>query len=95
MQQHYDIVNNKREFRFEATMPQGIPATLTYRWLKGDMLLMQTTVPPAAKDSGVGDALIKHVLEHARTHGLRIRVYCPMVAAYIQQHTQWADIVAG
>lgn len=93
MQHHFHITNNKREFCFEAELPHGLRTTLTYRWKKGDMLLMQTIVPAAAKDTGVGDALIKHVMEHARAHRLRVMVYCPVVAAYMTQHEEYNDLV--
>jgi hypothetical protein len=88
----YTIVNNKRGFAFELSVPDGGTSSLTYRWLKGDMLLMQTTVPPALQNTPAPDALIAYVLQHAAAHGLRIRVYCPLVAKYMQQHPEYSHL---
>ena len=90
----YNIVNNKRAFAFELTVPDASIASLTYRWLKGDMLLMQTTVPPALQNTPAPDALIDHVLQHAAHHGLRIRVYCLLVSKYMQQHPEYVGLLA-
>lgn len=87
-----DVVNNKTEFRFEIAFDDGEYAVLTYRWLKGAMVLMHTVVPPAHRKQGVGAVLVKYVLDHARAHGLRIKVYCPFVAKYIKDHPEYADL---
>jgi predicted GNAT family acetyltransferase len=94
LQEQYTIVNNKRGFAFELSVPEAGTASLTYRWLKGDMLLMQTTVPPALQNTPAPYALIDYVLQHAAHHGLRIRVYCPLVTKYMQQHPEYAGILA-
>ena len=90
----YTIVNNKRGFSFELSVADAGTVSLTYRWLKGDMLLMQTTVPPAMQNTPAPDALIAYVLQHAAAHGLRIRVYCPLVGRYMQQHPDYNGLLA-
>ncbi len=88
-----DIINNKKEFRFEMALPTGEIARLDYRWLKGSMVLMHTVVPVAERKKGTGSQLVKYVLDHARTHGLKIIVYCPFVAKYIKEHPEYEDLV--
>ena len=89
-----EIVNNKRQFRFEVQMPDGEYAILEYRWLKGAMVLMHTIVPPSARQKGVGAALVKYVLDHVRAHNLKIVIYCPFVDKYVKQHPEYQDLVA-
>ena len=93
---HYfmEISNNKQKFRFEAALPDGEFATLEYRWLKGNMVLMHTIVPPSAQGKGVGSQLIKYVLDYVREHNLKIVVYCSFVAAYVKEHPGYEDLVA-
>jgi predicted GNAT family acetyltransferase len=67
---------------------------LEYRWLKGSMVLMHTVVPPSARGKGIGAILIKHVLDHARQHNLKIIVYCPFVEKYIKEHPEYEDLKA-
>lgn len=87
------VTNNKRQFRFEITLPDGEVATLDYRWLKGSMVLMHTIVPASARGKGIGSILVKHVLDHAREHHLKIIVYCQFVAKYIKLHPEYEDLV--
>lgn len=81
-----NIVNNKKQFRFEVLLPDGEYLTMDYRWLKGSMVLMHTVVPPAARGTGMGSAFVQQVLEHARSQNLKIIVYCPFVAKYMTEH---------
>ena len=81
-----EIVNNKKEYRFEIRFEDGEVAVLTYRWLKGAMVLMHTVVPVSHRMKGAGTKLVKYVLEYARAHGLKIIVYCPFVAKYMKEH---------
>ena len=89
------VVNNKKLYRFEIAMPDGEPAILSYRWLKGNMVLMHTVVPVSARGMGVGAKLVKYVLDYIREHGLKMVVYCPFVARYLEKHPEYGDLVAG
>lgn len=90
-----NITNNKRMFRFEALLPDGVVATLEYRWLKGSMVLMHTLIPVSARGNGTGAQLVSFVLEHARTHNLKIIVYCSYVQHYIDTHSGFTDLLAS
>ena len=88
-----EVVNNKRAFRFEILLPDGEYATLTYRWLKGNMVLMHTLVPAAARGKGAGGVLVRYVLDYARQHNLKIVVYCSFVTAFLKSHPGYEDLV--
>lgn len=87
------ITNNKKEYRFEIALPDGEFAILTYRWLKGSMVLMHTVVPVAHRKKGIGALLAAHVLEYARTHQLKVIVYCAFVAKYLTTHPEYNDLL--
>lgn len=89
-----EVINNKRQFRFEIPLPGGEIAELDYRWLKGNMVLMHTLVPVSARGKGIGAALIKYVLDYVRAQNLKIIVYCPFVAKYVAAHPEYKDLVA-
>ncbi len=93
MDEKLKVVNNKKNFRFEIHFENGESAILEYRWLKGSMVLMRTLVPENMRGKGIGGALVKYVLEHARKHHLKVIVYCPFVSKYIQDHPEYADLV--
>ena len=89
-----EITNNKRQFQYEIALPDGEIATLEYRWLKGNMVLMRTLVPVSGRRQGIGAALVKHALDHARSHGLKVVVYCGFATKYIAEHPEYRDLVA-
>ena len=88
-----EIINNKKQFRFEIAMPDGEIAELDYRWLKGSMVLMHTIVPVSARKQGIGGMLVKYVLDYARDNHLKIIIYCPFVAKYVHEHPEYKDLV--
>jgi len=89
-----NITNNKRMFRFEATMPDGEVAWLEYRWLNGNMVLMHTLIPAAARGTDIGTLLVAYVLQHAATHQLKVIVYCSYVQHYIDTHDGYSHLIA-
>ena len=89
-----EIVNNKKEYRFEIVFPDGEIARLEYRWLRGSMVLMHTIVPVTERKKGIGAVLVKYVLDYARTQNLKIIIYCPFVAKYVKEHPEYGDLVA-
>ncbi len=88
-----EVVNNKKEFRFEAQLPGGEYITLTYRWLKGSIVLMHTFVPAAAQGSGLGKEFVHQVLEYIRAQHLKMIVYCSFVAHYLKSHPEYNDLL--
>jgi hypothetical protein len=63
---------------------------------RGDVLdLLHTTVPQAAEGRGVGAALARAALEHARQEGLKVIPTCPFVHSYLRKHKEFADLVAA
>lgn len=88
-----DITNNKKEFRFEAILEDEKQATLSYRWLKGSMVLLHTVVPAGMRGTGVGSTLVKFVLDYVAEHHLKIIVYCPFVAQYIQRNPEYGELL--
>jgi predicted GNAT family acetyltransferase len=87
-----EVVNNKKEFRFEIALPDGEFAILTYRWLKGSIVLMHTFVPVAARGKGIANILVEYVLEHIRSHHLKMIVYCPFVTEYLKKHPEYQPL---
>lgn len=88
-----EIVNNEKERRFEARTVDGI-AELQYRHRGHDALvLVHTEVPAALAGRGIAGALARHALSFARAQGLKVVPRCPFVAAFIERHPEYADLV--
>lgn len=89
----YTVTNNKRVFKFEISLPNDEIAFIEYRWLKSNMVLMRTLVPASMRGKGLGSYLAKYVLDYARSHNLKIVVYCAFIAKYIENHPEYNDLV--
>jgi uncharacterized protein len=89
-----DVMHNAAASQFEARTEHGI-AVLKYA-VRGDVLdLAHTTVPREAEGQGVGAALAKAALDHARRDHLKVIPSCPFVASYLKRHQEYADLVAS
>lgn len=88
-----ELINNKKEFRFEASLPDGRSITLGYRWLKGSIVLMNTMIPPSAKDTGADDLFFAAVLRQVRSQNLKMIVYCALLEKYLTEHPEDKDLV--
>jgi predicted GNAT family acetyltransferase len=89
----YTVSQNEKQHRFETSI-DGAAAFLEYR-LKPPMLsLIHTEVPAAIREHGVAGELTRAALDFARREGLQVKPLCPFVAAFIQRHPEYADLVA-
>ena len=86
-----EVTDNPVASRFEILTDQGA-AILTYRHRGDDLDLVHTEVPKALEGKGIGSALVKGLLEHARAQGLKIHPLCPFVVAYMQRHPDYEDV---
>lgn len=78
--------------RFEARTPEGL-CRLDYRLDGAVMNIHHTEVPPALEGRGIASALVQAAVEHARSHGLRIRPLCSYVSAWMRRHPEHADLL--
>lgn len=88
------IENNEAAHRFELRAPDGSLAELVYH-MRGptSIVLLHTEVPPAQRGHGIAGQLARAALDHARAHGLRVKVKCPYVRAFLEQHPEYQDLV--
>lgn len=89
-----EVTDNPALSRFEMAV-DGVTAFVAYR-REGDVLaLVHTEVPQALSGRGVGSALARGTLDLIRAAGIKIRPLCPFIAAFIQRHPNYADLVAA
>jgi uncharacterized protein len=74
--------------RFFLPLADG-DAELIYAPLSDDVLdLQHTEVPPSGQGAGIGDALVRAALAHAREQGMRVMATCPYVQAWLRKHPE-------
>lgn len=81
--------------RFFVRLPAG-EGQLLYK-VAGPGLLnfWHTEVSPSLRGQGVGDAIIRAAMEHARQSGQNVISDCPFVRAWLKHHAEYQDLVAA
>jgi predicted GNAT family acetyltransferase len=78
--------------RFEIER-NGQVAYLEYNLAGKVLQLIHSEVPAALRGHGLASELAKSALEWARENGVKIDVICPSVAAYLEKHPEYSDLV--
>jgi predicted GNAT family acetyltransferase len=72
---------------------EGHLAATYYKLSDGVITFIHTEVPPELGGKGVGSALIKGALDQMRAEGLKVIPECPFFKAYIDKHSEYADLL--
>ena len=88
-----DVTDNPAEHRYEAHLDGALAGFAQYRDAPGRHIFTHTEVDPAFEGHGVGGALASAALDDVRRSGLAVVPQCPFIAAYIERHPNYADLV--
>lgn len=86
------VTDNPAEGRFELAAGSHLAAAY-YRRAPGLITFAHTEVPQALAGQGISSRLIRGALDRVRQDGLRVVAQCPFVAAYIEKHPDYADLL--
>jgi uncharacterized protein len=86
------VIHNPGAGRFEF-QKDGHLAVLEYRLSDGKIVFTHTGVPDALGGQGVGSLLARAGLDYARAQSYDIVPLCSFIAAYIQKHPEYKDLV--
>ena len=90
-----NLIHDRAANRFRLPLNGAGEAFIEYAELgPGRLDLLHTVVPPEARDQGIGSEIVEQALRYAREHDLRIVPSCPFVAAYLEEHPEYRDVVA-
>lgn len=87
------VRDNAERRRYEMDTEAGT-AFATYRVEGGAILVTHSEVPPAVRGRGLGDKLVKGMLDLARMQGRKVVPLCSFVATYMRRHPEYRDIHA-
>jgi uncharacterized protein len=84
--------------RYEARIGAELAGWVDYRRIgsgsRRRLVAIHTEVPPMFGGRGIGGALVRQVVEDARSAGERISPMCPLFVAHFRRHPEDADVVA-
>ena len=87
------IRDNLAERRFEMNTSAG-SAIANYRW-DGDLLVIyHTEVPRELRGRGLGDKLVRGVLDHVRERNIKVVPLCWFVREFVERNPEYRDMMA-
>ncbi|WP_323000175.1 GNAT family N-acetyltransferase [Castellaniella sp.] len=86
------IRHNEAAHRFEFT-EDGQLCVLDYVLDGAVASFVHTGVPAPVGGRGIAADLVRFGLDTARTRGWKVRPVCSYVAAYVQRHPEYSDLV--
>jgi predicted GNAT family acetyltransferase/glutaredoxin len=88
------VVNVPQAHRYELLLGGRRIGLLAYRQRQNRVAFTHTEVSPTCQGRGFGSRLAAAALDDARRQGLVVAPLCPFIAAYIQGHPEFRDLVA-
>jgi predicted GNAT family acetyltransferase len=86
------VRDNPAAHRYELAV-DGHTAFIAYRETPGGLIFVHTEVPEALGGRGVGGRLVNGALSDMRRRGLKVRPDCAFVAAYVERHPEFRDVI--
>ena len=88
------ITHDPERSRFVANTTHG-EAVLDYMRDGKRIIFTHTGVPSAVEGKGIGTALARAGLDHARDEGLVVKPMCPFVAAFVKRHPEYEPLLGA
>ncbi|WP_410814114.1 GNAT family N-acetyltransferase [Micromonospora sp. 067-2] len=88
------VEDNPAKHRFEILVDDALAGFTAYL-TRGEVLVFtHTEVHPEFQGKGVGGVLIRGALDQVRARGGTVVPQCRFMAAFIDKHPEYADLVA-
>ena len=88
------ITDQPEARRYEARLGDELAGWVDYGRVQSRLVALHTEVLPEYGGRGIATALVRRVLDDARSAGVRITPRCPLFAAHFQRHPEDADLLA-
>ncbi|MBA2673721.1 GNAT family N-acetyltransferase [Ramlibacter sp.] len=93
--QEPEFSNNAAAHQYELKLDGGVAGYAVYEEQSGRVRFTHTVVEPQHEGKGLGSKLAKQALDDVRQRGLKAVPQCRFIAAYIERHPEYSDLVAG
>jgi predicted GNAT family acetyltransferase len=88
------IVHDPARSRYEIFVGETRAGLAAYRDEPGRRVFTHTEVDPALRGRGLAGRLAVYALNETRAEGLRVVALCPFIAAYIERHPDYRDLIS-
>jgi predicted GNAT family acetyltransferase len=87
------ISDNPDQQQFEARVADQLAGVAVYALTEPVIVFIHTEVDPVYEGEGIGGALAREALDDARRRGLTVIVECPFMRAWIERHSDYAELL--
>jgi len=88
-----EIVAVPAESRYVLTIDGERVGFMDYRVREEAFIAVHTEIDPAYSGQGLGELLVRHVLDQMRDTGMSLRPLCPFVQRFLQKHHEYDDML--
>ncbi|HEX2416997.1 MAG TPA: GNAT family N-acetyltransferase [Micromonosporaceae bacterium] len=88
-----EVHDNPEQHRYEIHIDGVLAGFASYRPHPDERVFLHTEVKPEYGGRGIGSALAKAALDDLRARNLGAVPLCPFITAYIERHSEYADLV--
>ena len=90
-----EVVDNPDRSRYELRDDGHLLGFTEYHERGGVHVFPHTVITERKRGEGRGAKLVQGALDDARRRGWRIVAQCPFVADFVEDHPEYADLVAA
>lgn len=89
-----EVIRNDEAARYELRRGEEVLGYAEFRPAgEGAVMLPHTVVEEGHEGQGLGSQLARGALDDVRAQGKLVVPMCPFIAAYIQRHPEYTDLV--
>lgn len=92
-QNNASVRHNRSQCRYELELDGSVCGNAEYVEDGDRQIFTHTEIDDSLEGRGLGSTLLREALADARRCGKRVVARCPFVAAYVERHPEWHDIV--
>ena len=89
-----EVVDNPDRSRYELRDDGRLVGFTEYHERHGRHVFPHTVITERKRGEGRGAKLVQGALDDARRRGWRIVAECPFVAEFVEEHPEYADLLA-
>ncbi|MFL6240327.1 MAG: GNAT family N-acetyltransferase [Actinomycetes bacterium] len=94
-EQHVEFVDNAEAHQYEVRMDGALAGFVTYRLRPGRIEFIHTEVRDEFEGHGLGSRLAAAALDMARDRGWSVTPTCPFIEDFINEHDEYAPLLAS
>jgi len=88
------VLERANRRRYEVYADDITAGVLSYRLTGDRLVLLHTEIESPYEGNGLESVLVRHVLDEARANQRTVVAYCPYVRGWLDNHTEYSDLVA-